>query len=94
MFVPVLLLVSPLALADYDARDEKEAKAFEARNREAARNEAQRKQKLGADRTKAEADMYRKALGAQTNGKSDAEVIAMMKAQQAAAIKQYGQQAR
>ena len=46
---------------------------------------------LEADRTKAEADMYRQALGARTNGKSDAEVIKMMKAEQAAAIKQYGQ---
>jgi hypothetical protein len=89
----VLLLLSQLALADYDPRDEQEAKAFAARSREAAQKEAVRKQKLEADRSKAEADMYRKALGAQTNGKSDAEVIAMMKAQQAAAIKLYGQPA-
>jgi hypothetical protein len=91
LLAPLLLLASPLALADFDERDAQEAKAFEAQNREAARKEAARKQKLEADRTKAEADMYRKALGARTNGKTDAEVIAMMKAEQAAALKQYGQ---
>ena len=90
----VLLLVSNLTLADFDQRDEDEAKAFELQNREAARKEALRKQKLEADNTKAKADMFRQALGAQANGKSDAEVIAMMKAQQDAAERRYGQQAQ
>jgi hypothetical protein len=34
--------------------------------------------------------MFRQALGAQANGKSDAEVITMMKEQQDALEKQYG----
>ena len=67
IFAPVLLLVSTVALADWDARDDQEAKAFEARSRDATRKEALRKQKLEADRTKAEADMYK----AQVKGDAD-----------------------
>lgn len=90
MLGSVLLISSHLALADYDARDKQEAKEFQAKNREAAKKEAARKQKLKADNTKLEADMYRQALGTKTNGKSDAEVIEMMKAHLAATQKQYG----
>lgn len=88
----VLLLVSNLTLADYDQRDEDEAKAFQQQSQEAARKEALRKQKLEADNTKAKADMFRQALGAQANGKSDAEVITMMEGQEEALKKQYGPQ--
>lgn len=91
MLGSVLLLVSDLALADFDAKDDQESKAFQAKNREAAQQEAARKQKLTSDNTKAEADMYRQALGEKTKGKSDAEVILMMKAHLAAVKKQYGQ---
>jgi hypothetical protein len=88
----VLLLGSNLILADFDQRDEDEAKAFEQQSQEAARKEALRKQKLEADNTKAKADMFRQALGAQANGKSDAEVITMMEGQEEALKKQYGPQ--
>ncbi len=91
MFGSVLLLASDIALADYDARDEQEAKAFQAKSKEAAKKEAARKQKLKSDNTKAEADMYRQVLGEKAKGKSDAEVVEMMKVHLTAVKKQYGQ---
>ena len=89
-----LLLVSNLTLADFDQRDEDEAEAFEQKNREAAREEALRKQKGEAESTKIQADMFRQTLGAKADGKSDAEVITMMKEHLDATEQRYGQQSQ
>lgn len=88
----ILLLASNLTLADFDQRDEDEAQAFEQQSQEAAQKEALRKQKLEADNNKAQADIGRQMLGAQANGKSDAEVIKMMNELEGTLEKQYAPQ--
>jgi hypothetical protein len=86
----VLLLVSNLTLADYDPREEAASKAFQQQKQEKARKDALAQQEGEARNTKARADMARHALGAEANGKSDAEVITMLEERGEALEKQYG----
>lgn len=81
----VLVSLAVPAFADYDA----EMEAREAAQREAEAKEQRRKQaEVDATRDAAELHMMRQFLGAEAEGKSDAEVRALYQAKTAAYQKQ------
>lgn len=73
------LMAGTHAWADPDAHPPA-TPASQARNPVSPQEEQWRKEQNEKDRQRLEADMYRAALGAQAFGKSDADVIQLMKA--------------